>query len=410
VFATSDEGLQAMQVSGAGVETTPLQGDSVNYVAHVAYTGAPPETVTVTNTSDTPDSVKSITVTDDLQGTAEFDTTSHALTVNAATSDAAGAPTLTLKNVEGTDHVLTGGTVTVADVAAPAATVRVVSTGGGSVDLPVRLTGQTAAPLPVDAIAGPDQTVLGGASVTLVDGGSTGPIQSREWSQVSGPTVELAGADSSTATFTAPDGDASLTFRLTVTGTDGTTDSDEVVVTVKASEDPPVADAGPDQTVDQTTLVTLDAGATTGATSYSWAQTGGTPTVTLAGASTATPTFTAPKIAGTLTFEVTATNAGGSTKDSVAITTRPDTLTVTAQYRTGPREWRIDGTSTVPGATVTIFVGPTDTGTVLARPVADALGAFRFRGAGTPPDATTPRITLRSSSGALVTVPVTVRR
>ena len=83
-----------------------------------------------------------------------------------------------------------------------------------------------------------------------------------------------------------------------------------------------------DMTVARGAAVTLDAGASGGPwgtnVTYAWTQTGGTD-VTLTGADTATPSFSAPATSGTLTFSVTVTGAGGPA-DCLAHT---DTTTVT---------------------------------------------------------------------------------
>ena len=80
---------------------------------------------------------------------------------------------------------------------------------------------------------------------------------------------------------------------------------------------------------------TLDAGASGGPwgtnVTYAWTQTGGT-TVTLTGADTAAPSFTGPAAAGTLTFSVKVTGAGGEE----ACAARTDTVTVTVQVETVP--------------------------------------------------------------------------
>ena len=56
--------------------------------------------------------------------------------------------------------------------------------------------------------------------------------------------------------------------------------------------------------------------------SYAWTQTAGSPAVTLTGAGTATPTFTAPQVSAIteLTFELTVTAGGASASDTVAVT------------------------------------------------------------------------------------------
>jgi hypothetical protein len=88
---------------------------------------------------------------------------------------------------------------------------------------------------------------------------------------------------------------------------------------------PPLADAGPDRSVNSGVQVTLDGRgslAFNGRTisSYAWTQTGG-PAVTLAGAGTAQPTFTSPAGGQTVRFQLTVTdNAAASDSISVSVT------------------------------------------------------------------------------------------
>jgi len=92
-----------------------------------------------------------------------------------------------------------------------------------------------------------------------------------------------------------------------------------------APNDPPVADAGPDQAVDEASRVTL-AGSATDAdgtiAGYSWTQTSGA-AVTLSAADTATATFDAPALAlgetASLSFELRVTDDDGA-DDSDAVT------------------------------------------------------------------------------------------
>jgi hypothetical protein len=99
--------------------------------------------------------------------------------------------------------------------------------------------------LPI-ANAGISQTVSSGTSVTLSGAGSTGSvsilngyktqttISSYAWTQVSGTTVLLNGANTVTPTFIAPPAATSLVFRLTVTDSTGAV-SNPSTVTITVS-------------------------------------------------------------------------------------------------------------------------------------------------------------------------------
>jgi hypothetical protein len=85
---------------------------------------------------------------------------------------------------------------------------------------------------------------------------------------------------------------------------------------------PPVANAGPAQTVDEGSGPTLDGSASSdpdgSIASYVWTQTGGL-AVVLVGADTARPTFVAPTAAGTaLTFRLTVTDDSGASASADA--------------------------------------------------------------------------------------------
>ena len=100
-------------------------------------------------------------------------------------------------------------------------------------------------------------------------------------------------------------------------------------VDAAAVNPPPTANAGPDQTVNANSTVNLDGTASSDVppgtvASYAWTQTGG-PSVTLSGANTATPSFTAPNNLTTsptdLTFSLVVTDNQGATSaaDTVVI-------------------------------------------------------------------------------------------
>jgi hypothetical protein len=90
------------------------------------------------------------------------------------------------------------------------------------------------------ANAGADQLVLINEEVTLDGTGSSDPnnnIASYLWSQVSGTTVSLTNANTSTATFTAPGVNADLVFELVVTDSASASDRDTVEIAVREPQD-----------------------------------------------------------------------------------------------------------------------------------------------------------------------------
>ena len=157
------------------------------------------------------------------------------------------------------------------------------------------------------------------------------------WVQTGGTSVEgLAGADTVSPSFTTPTVYAGqdVVFSFTVTDAEQLPAVDTVTIRINNDvNEPPVADAGDSDTVDESDAnVPLDG---TGSSdpnigdgdtlTYMWSQTGGTPSVTLSGSGTATASFNAPVVAADteLTFMLNVTDArGGSDTDSVTITVR----------------------------------------------------------------------------------------
>jgi hypothetical protein len=88
------------------------------------------------------------------------------------------------------------------------------------------------------------------------------------------------------------------------------------------------ADAGVDQTVEQGSKVTLDGGGSAGdIDSMSWSAPAG---ITLTGATTATPSFTAPTSAGKVTLTLTVTGNGQTQTDSVDVTVKASNPAIAA--------------------------------------------------------------------------------
>jgi hypothetical protein len=220
------------------------------------------------------------------------------------------------------------------------------------------------------ADAGADQSVAEGAPVVL-HGEASFDIDNDPftyaWVQVGGtPAVALTGADTSMPTFTAPflgEGGtpgvvATLEFELRVddgfppgAAAPGYTLAnvvDRVTVQVTNVNNPPTATAGTDQTVNENTVVALNAGGSSDpdgdALTYVWSQLAG-PTVTISTGNAGAASFMAPFVSAggeDITFEVTASDAyGGTATDQVVVhvQNQNDPPLATAARPTIPSLW-----------------------------------------------------------------------
>jgi hypothetical protein len=202
---------------------------------------------------------------------------------------------------------------------------------------------------PPSANAGPDQSVNEGAVVTLNGSNSSDPdgfALSYEWSQISGTSVTLSNPYAAQPTFPAPSvGTAgeTLTFQLTVTDSGKLQARDSCIVNVVQITQPPVAEAGPDQTVNQGVSVTLDGSGSTdsngGLLAYSWLQTSGAP-VTLDNPGSAQPRFVAETggVSSSLAFRLTVTDpAGLSASDKCSVTVNAAAPVVVTKHGSSQR-------------------------------------------------------------------------
>jgi len=185
------------------------------------------------------------------------------------------------------------------------------------------------------ADAGSNRDYPEGASVTLDGSDSSDPLDrslNYNWEQTDGsPAVSLSGANSKTASFTAPDitGEKScLTFRLTVTDAEGDKNSDEVRICINSTNIAPhaVIDQAA-QYVDGGNTVSLNGSGSYdedgSIASYSWVVWGGNTDITsalnpiLAAETGATATFTAPNIDGYVEIQMTVTDDEGATASEI---------------------------------------------------------------------------------------------
>jgi Concanavalin A-like lectin/glucanases superfamily len=221
-----------------------------------------------------------------------------------------------------------------------------------------------------NAAAGGTLNAASGDTVTL--GGSASDPNSPArpltfaWMQTSGAAVTLTGADTLHPSFAAPAVPAgadpiTLTFRLIVDNGVLNTSSAATVV-VSSPIVAPVSDAGADRSVDAGAQVTLagsasDSNQPARALNVSWTQPAGQ-SIALSGATTLTPTFTAPALsvgatAVTLHFTLTVDNG--------ALSSPPTTTTVVVNPPVGAPSVTVGGAQVVDsGSTVTLTGGGTD--------------------------------------------------
>lgn len=174
------------------------------------------------------------------------------------------------------------------------------------------------------AEAGPSQTVTEGSPVSLNGSGSTtGEGITYQWTHTvdpaAGSTVELTDANTIQATFIAPEvgpeGDT-LTFKLTVTDSNGYAIHDTCDIIVQDTDPGVIADAGPNQTVFEKTMVSLNGSNSTAGPdiTYQWLQTSA-PYVNITDENAIQTTFIAPDVesaGATLVFKLTVTDANGN--------------------------------------------------------------------------------------------------
>jgi len=188
---------------------------------------------------------------------------------------------------------------------------------------------------PPTANAGLDKTVNENTKTTLSCQGidPENDILSFSWTQTAGQPVDISFANTGTISFTTPSiiQNTNLTFECRVSdGMGSATDSVNVMVRNLLNMDI-VANAGPDRIVNEKIRVTIDGTQSHDPENqeifYSWKQTAGE-SVSLLGATSATPSFTTPTVANNeikvLVFELRVyDNNGRESFDTVMITVDP---------------------------------------------------------------------------------------
>jgi len=165
-------------------------------------------------------------------------------------------------------------------------------------------------------------------SMTAIAGGGAGTA-SYLWRQTAGPDVGVTGQTGAALNFTAPTGLATpTTLIFEVTATSGASSARSLLQIVIQPANIAV-DAGQDRSAFPGDLVSLHATGQSPGGGFSWTQVSpaGTP-VTLTGANTANPAFTAPTVAipTALVFEVAYTQGGKTASDRVTVRIAGPTL------------------------------------------------------------------------------------
>jgi Secretion system C-terminal sorting domain/PKD domain len=186
-----------------------------------------------------------------------------------------------------------------------------------------------AASVPPTANAGTNQTItLPLNSVTLTgtasgNGGAT--ISTTTWTQTSGPNTVVPATPSSLSTTVGGLIAGPYSFELSVIDNNGLTATSTVTVTVKAANVPPTVSAGTTQTITlplNSVTLTGTASGNSGATisSTTWTETAG-PNMVVPATPSSLSTTVGGLIAGTYTFQLSATdNNGLSATSTVTVT------------------------------------------------------------------------------------------
>ena len=190
-----------------------------------------------------------------------------------------------------------------------------INDGGGGITTDTVNIGVLANRAPV-ANASDDQLGVPGGDLVTLDGSASSDPDGQDitfaWTQTAGFPVTLSDATAEKPTFTAPISvlGASLQFQLVVSDTLALASTPDRVNVIVSNNVAPVANAGANQNVPRGRTVTLDGTGSSDpngdALTYQWLQTVGatlnllSPSdpffVTLAGSTTASPTFTAPAV------------------------------------------------------------------------------------------------------------------
>ena len=180
---------------------------------------------------------------------------------------------------------------------------------------------------PPMVFAGNDKRVTGGTQVTIVGKGIDldGDLLKFEWMQLSGNAIAFDKTNP-IITFTAPDVSPTMSIRialqLTVTDPHGQSHSDQVIIFVSPENGSPIANAGPDMSTNENTVVSptcIGSDPDGDSLDYSW---NSSSDIELIQSNTSTISFKTPSVVFDTTISMTCTVSDGvfSSSDSMNIT------------------------------------------------------------------------------------------
>ena len=173
------------------------------------------------------------------------------------------------------------------------------------------------------ANAGSSQTVIEGNIATLDASGSSDiDLDTLTYAWTAPEGITLSSATDIKPTFTAPEVAQNKTYNFSLVVNDGTVNSavSTVAVTVSNINNTPIANAGSAQTVNEGAIVTLDASGSSDvdldSLTYAWTAPEG---ITLSSVTDINPTFTAPEVTESKTYELSLIVNDGTRYSSVSI-------------------------------------------------------------------------------------------
>ncbi|HQY10584.1 MAG TPA: T9SS type A sorting domain-containing protein [Ferruginibacter sp.] len=224
---------------------------------------------------------------------------------------------------------------------------------------------------PPTANAGPDQTITLPTNSVILSGSGTDPngtVTAYLWTKISGPAAGTITNPNVAATSVTGLVVGTYQFELRVTDNNGAfgRDTMRVIVNPGATNTPPSANAGPDQTIvlPNSTVILSGSGIDPDGTitAYLWTQVSGPAAATITNPNTAATSVTG-LVQGIYLFELRVTdNSGAFGRDTVRVTVNPTAANMPPSANAGP-----DQTIDLPNNTIILSGSGTDPdGTVVA--------------------------------------------